>query len=83
MPTKPMTSDELAARMCDGSLLVKVVSLNKRLFDGRPQLVLTLEREDGEAFDLVLTRELARDLWRVLGPNKMVADFFQGGEGLQ
>jgi hypothetical protein len=81
---KPMTSEELAKQLSDGRLTVRVVGLRKEEIDGRPQLVVTLlQMDDVEPVDLILTRELARQFWRVLGPNKMVADFFKRGEGLQ
>ncbi len=53
------------------------------MIDGRPQLILVLQHSTGEEFRIAVTRTLARELTRALGPHPLVEEFFRRGDGLQ
>ncbi len=58
----------------------KIRSVEKEIIDGRPRLVLYFERQKK---GLVLTRRLADEITRAIGPNRMVQEFFASPEGAE
>jgi len=61
-----------------------MAGVHVEIVHGRPQLVLTIyDHEAGIVHELLLERGLARTLTKILGPNKLVEEFFRQGNGLQ
>lgn len=69
MPGKYLTPDDVPE---EGSIKT-VRAIEREVVDGRPRLVVYF---DGEDCGLLLTRELAEDLTRILGPCPWVDEFF-------
>ncbi len=58
----------------------QIKGVKKEIVDGRPQLVLYFF---GDKRGLPLTRAMAEQLLRELGPHPMVEEFLRSGESLQ
>lgn len=59
-------------------VVLTVRAMQRELIDGRPRLVVYF---DGEERGLPLTRELADEITKVLGPSSMVEEFFGSNDG--
>jgi len=57
----------------DGAVIASIRGVAKEIIDGRPRLVLYFHDQE---LGLILTRQLAEDISKILGRNRMVDDFF-------